>query len=96
MTQRDPIAARTVLVASSDATEVMHAIDRAALRLQSLTRATAAEYASAAVLEIGDIIRAKQRYDAQEARTAEPQPEPEEVHAPQPLVLNHKRNEAAQ
>ena len=64
----DPIAARTILVSVHDYSELMHAIDRAELRMDSLARAPSSDYASAAIEELRKIRAAKIRYDAAVAR----------------------------
>ena len=51
-----------------DVTPVLHAIDRAVLRLQGMTNRPVAEYAKAALQELGNIARAKQDYDERTER----------------------------
>lgn len=85
---RNPRTPGTVTISESDATEVMHAIDRAILRLQSLERGPTADYVRALLQEFGRIAMAKQRYDAKAGiAAAEREPEPEEFHQPKATVL---------
>lgn len=76
----------TILVAEADVTPVLLAIDRAVARLQRSTNLSVTEYAKIALDELGHIAKAKQAYDATIAHVR-PANEPEQIHAPQPLVL---------
>lgn len=51
------------VVLEVDVTPVLHAIDRASLRMQGLTGVAVHEYAKAAMQELGKIALAKQAYD---------------------------------